>query len=106
MLFFFTSAAAWLLMATVLGLVSSIKLVAPGFLGIDWLNYGRSQPAFLNALLYGWAFQAVLGVMIWMMARLCRTELKNPITLVVPAISGMPESPLGSSGSSPDTALP
>ncbi|MES2709551.1 MAG: cbb3-type cytochrome c oxidase subunit I [Verrucomicrobiota bacterium] len=82
-LFFFTSAAAWLLAATLLGLISSIKLVAPGFLGIDWLNYGRSQPAFLNALLYGWAFQAGFGVMIWMMARLCRTELKNPITLVV-----------------------
>ncbi len=82
-LFFFTSAAAWLLAATLLGLISSIKLVAPGFLGIEWLNYGRSQPAFLNALLYGWAFQAGLGVMIWMMARLCRIELKNPITLVV-----------------------
>jgi cytochrome c oxidase cbb3-type subunit I len=82
-LFFFTSAAAWLLIATILGLISSTKLVAPGFLGIDWLNYGRSQPAFLNAILYGWAFQAGLGVMIWMMARLCRTELKNPITLVV-----------------------
>ena len=50
-----TSGAAWLLVATLLGLISSIKLVAPGFLGIDWLNYGRSQPAFLNALLYGWA---------------------------------------------------
>lgn len=82
-LFFFTSAAAWLLAATLLGLISSIKLVAPGFLGIEWLNYGRSQPAFLNALLYGWAFQAGIGVMIWMMARLCRTELKNPVTLVV-----------------------
>lgn len=82
-LFFFTSAAAWLLIATVLGFISSTKLVAPGFLGIDWLNFGRSQPAFQNALLYGWAFQAGMGVMIWMMARLCRTELKNPITLVV-----------------------
>ena len=82
-LFFFTSGAAWLLVATLLGLISSIKLVAPGFLGIDWLNYGRSQPAFLNALLYGWAFQAGLGVMVWLMARLCSMELKNPITLVV-----------------------
>ena len=82
-LFFFTSAAAWLLISTILGIISSTKQLAPGFLGIDWLNYGRSQPAFLNALLYGWAFQAGLGVMIWMMARLCRTELKNPITLVV-----------------------
>jgi len=82
-LFFFTSAAAWLLIATILGIISSTKQLVPGFLGIDWLNYGFSQPAFLNALLYGWAFQAGLGVMIWMMARLCRTELKNPITLVV-----------------------
>lgn len=82
-LFFFTSAAAWLLVATLLGLISSTKLVAPGFLGIEWLNYGRSQPAFLNALLYGWAFQAGFGVMIWLMARLCRSELKNPVTLVV-----------------------
>lgn len=82
-LFFFTSAAVWLLVATALGLISNFKLLSPGFLGIDWLNYGRSQPAFLNALLYGWAFQAGFGVMIWMTARLCRTELKNPVTLVV-----------------------
>ena len=82
-LFFFTSAAAWLLVAMLLGMLASIKLVFPGFLACEWLNYGRVQPAYLNALLYGWAFQAGFGVMIWMMARLCRTELKNPITLVV-----------------------
>lgn len=82
-LFFFTSAAVWLIIATILGLLSSIKLYAPDFLGWDWTNYGRTQPAFINALVYGWAMQAGFGVIIWMMARLCRTELKNPITVVV-----------------------
>jgi len=82
-LFFFTSAAAWLLLATVLGLLASFKLVVPEFLESEYLSYGRLQPAFLNALVYGWAFQAGIGVMIWIMARLCRTELRNPITLVV-----------------------
>lgn len=82
-LFFFTSAAAWLLVATLLGLLSSIKLVSPGFLESEYLNFPRLQPAFTNALVYGWAFQAGIGVMIWIMARLCRTELRNPVTLVV-----------------------
>lgn len=83
-LFFFTSAAAWLLAATLLGLISSVKLIFPGFLGFsEYLSYGRSQPAFMNALVYGWGFQAGIGVLIWMMARLCRVPLKNPVTLVV-----------------------
>ena len=82
-LFFFTSAAAWLFFATLLGLLASVKLVIPGFLDCEYLTYGRVQPAFINALVYGWAFQAGIGVMIWIMARLCRTELRNPVTLVV-----------------------
>lgn len=82
-LFFFTSGAAWLLIATVFGLLAAIKLVIPGFLPCEYLSYGRVQPAFTNALVYGWAFQAGIGVMIWIMARLCRTELRNPVTLVV-----------------------
>ena len=82
-LFFFTSATVWLIIATVLGLISSTKLYAPNFLGWEWTNYGRTQPAFINALVYGWAMQAGFGVMVWMMARLCRVELKNPLTVVV-----------------------
>jgi cytochrome c oxidase cbb3-type subunit 1 len=82
-LFFYTSAAVWLLVATLLGLLSSIKVYAPDFINWEWTNYGLTQPAFINALVYGWAMQAGFGTMIWIMARLCRTELKNPITVVV-----------------------
>lgn len=85
-LFFFNSGVAWLLVACVLGLLGSIKIHSPGFLDFDcltWLNWGRIQPAFLNVLVYGWGFQVALGVGLWLMARLCRSTLKNPLTLLV-----------------------
>ncbi len=85
-LFFLTSSVVWLVVASLLGFVSSMKAHWPGFLDWDalyFLNFGRSKPAFINALVYGWALQAGLGVSLWLMARLCRAEVKNPLTLMV-----------------------
>ncbi|MEC7863246.1 MAG: cbb3-type cytochrome c oxidase subunit I [Verrucomicrobiota bacterium] len=85
-LFFITSAAAWLAVAVILGFVQQMKLHSPAFLdcpSLFFLNYGRSNPAFMGALVYGWAIQAGIGVGIWLMARLCSAEVKNPITLIV-----------------------
>ncbi len=88
-LFLFANAALWLLAATVLGLVSSVKLYAPEFLDSDWtwfLNYARVQPAHMNALIYGWAMQAGLGTMIWLMARRTGQELKGASTVIIATI--------------------
>lgn len=85
-LFFFTSAAAWLAVAVVLGFIQSMKLHSPGFLDYEclhFLQYGKSNPAFMGALVYGWAIQVGIGVCIWLMARLCRAEVTNPITLII-----------------------
>ncbi len=85
-LFFITSASAWLAVAVVLGFVQQMKLHSPAFLdspSLFFLNYGRSYPAFMGALIYGWAIQAGIGVVIWLMARLCRAEIKNAVTLIV-----------------------
>lgn len=83
-MFFFTSGAAWLAVALVLGILSSAKLYAPGFLGeCAWLQYGRVFPAHINALVYGWGAQAAFGVMIWLMARLSRQPSRNAGTLLV-----------------------
>ncbi|MFT5104445.1 MAG: cytochrome c oxidase cbb3-type subunit 1 [Pseudoalteromonas tetraodonis] len=85
-LFFFTSSALWLVIASVLGFIAAMKLHDPGFLDYDWayfLNYGMVKPAFIGAFVYGWAFQAGLGVAVWIMARLCRTKISNPLTLIV-----------------------
>lgn len=74
-MFFLTSGAAWLAVSIVLGIISSAKVHSPEFLaGCSWLTYGRVFPAHINALVYGWGFQAAFGVLIWMMARLSRKE--------------------------------
>jgi len=83
-MFFFTSGAEWLAVALVLGIISSAKLYAPGFLGeCSVLQYGRSFPAHMNALIYGWGAQAGFGVLVWLMARLSRQPSKNAGTLLV-----------------------
>ncbi len=83
-LFFFTSAAAWLFVATLLGFFSGLKMRLP-LLWEDcpFMIYSRLFPVHMIALVYGWAMQAGLGIMVWLMARLTRCELKNPATVIV-----------------------
>jgi cytochrome c oxidase cbb3-type subunit 1 len=76
-MFFFTSGAAWLAVAILLGIISSAKVHSPGFLdGCSFLTYGRVQPAHMSALIYGWACQAAFGMLVWLMARLSRQECR------------------------------
>lgn len=82
-LFLFLNAAFWLMASTILGVVAATKLVAPGFLGeCAFLQYGRLQPAHINALVYGWGIQAALGVMLWIMARRSGQELTRGKSLM------------------------
>ena len=90
-LFFFTSASAWLLVATVLGFLSALKLSVPDLgstipdplrIG-SFFGYGRMMPAHLMALVYGWAIQAGIGVLLWLMARLSRCQLRYPVLIMV-----------------------
>jgi cytochrome c oxidase cbb3-type subunit 1 len=89
-LFLFGTAVAWLLIATLLGFIASIKLHAPDFLDtipftkihLPFLTYGRIVPAYNNAFQYGWCSLAGMGVAIWLMARLCRVSLRAPGALV------------------------
>lgn len=73
------SSVAWLLIGSVFGLVASLKLHLP-----DWLvsaaplTFGRVRTAHLNAMAYGWASLAMIGVSAWMIPRLVHTELRLP----------------------------
>src|ERR1051325_572891 len=63
--------ALWLVVGSALALLASLKLVAPSLLaGCPFATYGRVYPAGLNALLYGFASQAAIGVTLWL---ICRT---------------------------------
>ncbi len=74
-MFFFTSGAAWLAVALILGFISSFQSHDSRFLaGCEFLNYGRVYPAHVNALVYGLGCQAAFGLIVWLMARLSRKE--------------------------------
>lgn len=76
LMFLIACSLVWLVAGGFLSLISSIKLHAPGFLSqSSWLTYGRVYPAAMNALWYGFAFQAAMAVSLWLMCRLGRAEL-------------------------------
>ena len=82
----FGGAAFWLLLGSLLAFFASIKMHAPGMLSnLEWFTYGRVRPAATHVFLYGFAIQAGLGAILWLLARLGRTTLVGSITVTVAA---------------------
>jgi len=78
----FMSAAVWLLVSSLFGLIASIKFHSPAFLAdCSWMTYGRVHPAATNALLYGFAVQSGLAVLLWVFARQGGTPLIHPVLI-------------------------
>jgi len=73
---FLSCAVVWLIVASLAGLTSSIKLHEPDWLAqYAWLTFGRIRTIHLNAVAYGWAPMAALGVANWLLPRLLKTPL-------------------------------
>jgi cytochrome c oxidase cbb3-type subunit 1 len=77
----------WLLVATAAGLLASVKLHQPDLL-VDqaWLTFGRVRTLHLNAVAYGWAPMAALGIAMWMLPRLLKTPLVGARYAVIGAM--------------------
>ena len=74
--FMFACAIAWLLAASAAGLTASIKLHEPDWLVQQaWLTFGRIRTIHLNAVAYGWAPMAGLGIAMFVIPRLLKTPL-------------------------------
>ena len=83
----FACAAVWLVTASVLALIASLKFHMPQLLAdCPWFTYGRLQPMQMNSLIYGFAAQSALGMSLWMIARLGRTRLVQPGCVVAGTI--------------------
>src|SRR5690606_38585066 len=73
---FLGSAVAWLVIGSVYGLISSLKMHWPELLADSAvLTFGRIRPMHLNAVAYGWASMAGLGAAVWLLPRLFKTPL-------------------------------
>ncbi len=77
---FLAFACFWLLVGSLAGLVASIKLHQPDWLVDDaWLSFGRIRTIHLNAVIYGWATNGSLAVIVWLLPRLLRTKLYGAV---------------------------
>ena len=75
-LLFFLAGMAWLLVGTLFALIASYKLHSPEFLNqYAWLTFGRIRTAHLNAVIFGFSAEVAVGVVLWLMCRLCRVPL-------------------------------
>ena len=71
-----TLAVVWLVLASLAGLISSIKLHEPDWwVQYGWITFGRIRPIHLNLVAYGWCSLAGIGVAIWLIPRLLQTEM-------------------------------
>ncbi|MDX2111252.1 MAG: cbb3-type cytochrome c oxidase subunit I [Verrucomicrobiota bacterium] len=83
-LLFLVSAALWLLAGTFFAMVTAIKMTNPAYLAdVEWLTFGHIRSAHLNAVIYGWSFNAAFAVGLWIMARLCHSRIRHTAILMV-----------------------
>ncbi len=77
-LFFLVSAAFWLVVGSIFGLMVSLKFNLP-----DWLvsqpelTFGRLRPLHLNVVAYGWLSMAGVASALWLLPRTLRTALRG-----------------------------
>ena len=73
---FIAFAVFWLVLGSAAGLTASLKLHMPDLLVSEaWQTFGRIRTIHLTAVLYDWITNAALGVIIWLLPRLLRTQL-------------------------------
>jgi cytochrome c oxidase cbb3-type subunit 1 len=74
-IWFIGSAAFWLLFGTTVGEYVGIKFVAPDVDQFSWLSFGRLRPVHTNAVFWGWASLAMLGLGYYVVPRVSNTTL-------------------------------
>jgi cytochrome c oxidase cbb3-type subunit 1 len=82
---FFTGCAIlWLILASVLALVTSIQSFQPDFLSsLPCFTYGRLYPLASNAMLFGWGCNAIFAVSLWLIARLSMAPVRDGGILMI-----------------------
>ena len=70
-------ATVWLIFATALGLLLSLKLSYPDLLDFSFTSYGRVRPIHTNALFWGWTSMAMVALCLFVVPRTSRTQLHS-----------------------------
>lgn len=76
-LWYLGCAAFWLLFGTSVGEYLGIKFVAPDADHLSWLSFGRLRPVHTNAVFWGWASLAMLGLGYYVVPRVSNAPLAS-----------------------------
>lgn len=74
-IWYLISATVWLLFGTSVGEYIGIKFVAPDVESVSWLSFGRLRPVHTNAVFWGWASLAMVGLAYYVVPRVSNTRL-------------------------------
>ncbi len=84
---FCLTSAAWMMAATLAGLIAAIELVAPDLTGnIAWLLFSRLRPIHINLVLFGFVTPGLLASSFYFVPRLLRCPLYSEKLGVVTVI--------------------
>ncbi len=73
---FCLTSAAWMMVATLVGFIAALELVAPDLTAnISWLLFSRLRPIHVNLVLFGFVTPGLLAGAFYFVPRLLRTEL-------------------------------
>jgi cytochrome c oxidase cbb3-type subunit 1 len=76
-LWYLSCSVFWLLFGTSIGEYVGIKFVAPDADHISWLSFGRLRPVHTNAVFWGWASLAMIGLAYYVIPRVSNTSIAS-----------------------------
>lgn len=76
-LWYLGCATFWLLFGTTVGEYVGIKFVAPDADQLSWLSFGRLRPVHTNAVFWGWASLAMIGLAYYVVPRVSNITIAN-----------------------------
>lgn len=76
-LWYLGCATFWLLLGTTVGEYVGIKFVAPDVDHYSWLSFGRLRPVHTNAVFWGWASLAMMGLAYYVIPRVSNVPIAS-----------------------------
>jgi len=76
-LWYLGCATFWLLFGTTIGEYVGIKFVAPDVDHYSWLSFGRLRPVHTNAVFWGWASLAMMGLAYYVIPKVGNTPISS-----------------------------
>ncbi|MBO9204315.1 MULTISPECIES: cbb3-type cytochrome c oxidase subunit I [Niastella] len=76
-LWYLGCATGWLLLGTTAGEMVGIKFVTPDLDHYSWLSFGRLRPVHTNAVFWGWASLAMLGLAYYVVPRVSNVPVTS-----------------------------